>query len=74
MDFTEEEFSLFIDKFGGAFINLIPDDIPVYEKDDTCYILEGKLETLALVKKSLENDFNFLLDNMTYSYSDDDFV
>lgn len=74
MDFTEKEFSLFVDKFGGAFVNLIPDNIPVYEKDDVCYILEGKTDTLSLIKDSLKNNFNLLLDNAVYSYSDDDFV
>lgn len=74
MDFEEKEFSVFVEKFGGSFMNLIPDNIPVYEKDDTCYILGSKAETLKLIGDSLKNNFNFLLSNAIYSYSEDDFV
>lgn len=60
MDFTEDIFLNFKKKFSGYFMDLLPDEIPVYvDSKENIFVLEDNVK--ELIEKSLKENKNYLL-------------
>lgn len=60
MDFTEDIFLNFKKKFSGYFMDLLPDEIPVYvDSKENIFVLEYNVK--ELIEKSLKENKNYLL-------------
>ena len=64
MDFREQIFIDFKKQFCGIFFHMLPDGIPVYAYKDTTYFLDDN--TKDLVRKSLDEKVNYLLNNIKF--------
>ena len=65
MDFDKQIFDDFIKKFKGMFLEMLPDETPLYYYKDKAYFLNED-DTEQLIKKSLEDNKNYLLSNMQF--------
>lgn len=61
MNFREQMFRDFKQQFGGIFFNMLPDETPVYVYNKNTYLLTDN--TKDLIKKSLNDKINYLLNN-----------
>lgn len=62
MNFRNNLFIDFKKKFGGIFTELFPNETPAYiDSKDNVYLLKNNTE--QLIKKSIEDNINYLLNN-----------